>query len=134
MDEETFRPLAEALGWGIDTDSTLITFATAQQGGPPDLSKGWPLMADAVRAAEAEVIRRVGEAYSRALCAEAGVKIFEIEGWYDPTVYAEDLADLLTAPPEVRVRAMLRVLSHQPPPAPARVARRAAPGPGRGGR
>jgi hypothetical protein len=132
MNEETFRPLAEALGWEIDTDGTLIAFATAQKGGPPDLSRGYPLMADAVRAAEAEIARRgLMAKYTAILLTEVrkGSQTFvdyNPENPYSVEMFTYMLPEpirsddeawgvlfaIATAPPEVRARAMLQALSH----------------------
>lgn len=67
---------------------------------------------DACAEAEAEIARRgLGDAYARALCYIVGIPIAEHENWYDPSVDVEhDLFLLITAPPEARVRAMLRAL------------------------
>ena len=113
MNYSAFEPLAEALGWDIDSDSTLVTFATAEHAGPPRLSESWPLMDDAVRGAEAEIARRgLSDNYVWAILDVMGVEtnIARDELSSTPMLFA-----LITAPPETRVRAMLAVLeAHSP--------------------
>ncbi len=106
---EAFRPLADALGWRLMSDSGPVYLAT---------SKESDIVAtvgqdDAIRTAEAEIARRgLMDKYTEALRAQFpplwhnNLHDGECACWLDTDV----LEALITAPPEARVRAMLEVL------------------------